>query len=432
MRCALLLIALVGCGGKPGAKPIENVPDQAKRSAQDYERAVGGPRDYQLAFEAHLVECDGGRGDIASCDAALDALGNARGTARSIERVLELLGQMCKRGDEIGCGYELMLEAFTNPRPPGEEAPGLTPAQEAMFERIEKACEERREPRACWFEQSMSWGGGDGSAAEERRAMLNDIGCRAGYVEGCEGLLWELHCPTAECERARIAEWRASGYRDRELAAYTTLTTRCDAGDARACQELSGRALSDEELCAAKDYGACAHRACFGDEAAAELARVNQARSNCQVAGDRATAYWTNSKDDVPPPLLAVEPRDVSWFKPTKPIEYLVTWPHGGRDRLNWPRVDLHNFGPDPVVAARVCIYIYDAQLTQLARIHQTVTQRIPPNGKIALELAHPPGARPLGRNATKDAVFVDRVEVEGAPPVEDATICPEKKPYQW
>lgn len=141
--------------------------------------------------------------------------------------------------------------------------------------------------------------------------------------------------------------------------------------------------------------------------------------------------HWRRSTAAVPPPAMSDELERMSWFKPAAPLEYVVAGHHGGRDRLNWPRIDLHNFGAEPVLSVRVCFYIYDQNGTQLARLQQTVTQRIPPKGKVALELAHPAGARPLGRDAVFEDLAVDRIVVEGVPPAEDKTRCPDKKPYK-
>lgn len=438
MMCAVIVALGAGCQRSPSAA-VDNVDNRkgtttTRTSAQTYERGDGVPRDYARAFEIHIADCKDGRGDLAACDAALDASVSARGTARDGRRELRLLQAMCTRGDGVGCFQSMYLEAMgdrfrrnTFGVPDDPETDERFKAKfDAALHRVERACA-RGEGRAC----AVMFGlvGGDGGTAEERRRDHADVACQQGSVELCNWLIVELWgCDDGDdlqaCERV-VGEWRSRPWNERQLAALDRLQTWCDAGEARACDELPGRPIPDEQLCAAHDYRACDSLACMGDDAAGELAARHGADANCNVAHGRALKRWRAQGADEPPPIAA-DPMEPIGSRPTKPFEAVMFRVHGGRDRRGWPRYDVHNISDQPVVELVVCAYAHDEEGNLLARVREGVPiVPIPPNGSVLLELGRDDTIPKLRREAVAGSISYDRIRFANTTAVEDLGRCP-------
>jgi hypothetical protein len=228
----------------------------------------------------------------------LDAIAIARGTTYDPRALLSLSKKLCDQGDDSGCAYASIAEAWLDParRNPGlrrsPQGKARIDAFDVVRERIENACD-RGDARACATLERLNIDE-DLSA----RHLRSDVACRAGFIAGCASIISEIWgCEDwgadDTCESI-LAWWRNEPGGDERLAVYQRLVARCDAGEADACEGLPGRALPRATLCAAHDYAACSWLACLGDDNAAEIARAHGALrlDDCQLAYNRALRAW--------------------------------------------------------------------------------------------------------------------------------------------
>lgn len=422
---------------QPPPPPITNhtVWAASTPSAEVYERGDGVPRDYARAFELHRAACRDGRGDLAACDAVIDAMASARGTAFDTRTLLAMLKTICEHGDDVNCARAWFLEAMLDqawrdrraPRSPEDEA--RTDAFEAAIERMEKACDDGS-GRACAGLEDLAIG-----ADESTRNRRNELACRAGFLAGCSVLISEMWgcedwSADGTCELV-MAEWRSNPGAQERLAVYERLMARCDAGEADACEGLPGRALPSATLCAAHDYAACSALACLGDDNAAAVARTHGALrlDQCHLAYARALRAWDRGDRDEPPPMAA-DPMSPMGARRTQPFEAILFRAHGGRDAQGWPRLDVHNVSDQDVVELTLCVVSFDADDHELARVHRTLdAARIPSNGSMQVDLARGAPVPRLGRTSHREVVTYDRIRFANGPAIEDPTRCP---PLPW
>ena len=443
-RGAFLLVfgLVVACGNRSEPKKAPGSPTARAwtiEDARNYERGAGVPRDYERAAEIYAHLCAHGHADTAACDGLIQAIVAARGITYDPLEILRLAAVMCGRGDDVMCVLSGFLEALSVP--PGERFERDTSAIEAASERVEAACD-AGDGRACQGILDFSFGGGGGSSAEWTRRERNGTACRQGWVEACDGLVYELgHCDDGDrdadeievCERFHVDDWKSHDYDADKLDALTRLRDLCAAGDAPACEALPGKAIPDEELCAAKDYGACAALGCLGDDEAAAAARDHAARPDCDAAYRRAMRRWRHdvkvSPTDPGPPPIVADPMDRMWGRPSSPFRWVEFRAHGGRDRKAWPRLDAYNLGQQDVVELSICAYGYDEDGIQTARARLSSRTPVPVNGSVQLELATGnPAELPI---ETREVIVdYDLVRFDpDDPPIEDASRCPEQRP---
>lgn len=403
-------------------------------SAEAYERGDGVPRDYARAFERHVAACGDGHGDLVACDMVLDAIHSARGTANDDRRFV-LQRTYCAAGDDINClrhwsiewdlvDPELDATAASSPKDKARRA-----AFEAALSRIEAACEGGN-GRACAAMEELNLG--DVDFEEYSRDRRNDMACRAGFIDRCDALLWKLRdcavwltTDSAACDRV-VTAWRSDPVHRAQLAAYERLDAMCDAGEARACDVIPGRALPDDDLCTAHDYAACATLACFGDDAAGERARRNGAShlAACDRAYRRALQAWHRCGRDEPPPVVA-DRRDPPERATMQVFVPLVFRERGGRDERGWPRYDVYNLTDQPVVEFTVCVVSYDKDANEVLRVREVVDAApIPAHGSVRLELGRAGRVPRLGRASWKERIGYEQIRYADGAVAEWPTQC--------
>lgn len=381
VRCvALVLLVLAGCRAEPRSSPLPRptgapaAPRSMLVQAEAWERGDGVRRDYGRAAALYEEACREGKGDLAACRRLLDAIGEARGARSDRERLISLATAMClDGGDTEACVLSMFIWL-------GRSAPSTPQAraierklEELDVEHIDERCA-AGEVRACegFLAMSGMFFGGDGSSAEEERDAARAVLCKDGQLARCGDLIDDVTAcagapdPEACVERV-VDDWTQYEARDL-LDALARVRRGCDAGDARACAVLPGRAIPREELCAARDYGACAELGCRGDADAARLGADNGARVRCDEVD-------VDDEDDEPAPPRPVPPRLVAEppvppFTPTDrlPFDSLRFRQLAIRDESGWPRFEVHNLGKRRVTGAVVVFYAFDAAGNQLAR----------------------------------------------------------------
>jgi len=443
----LVLLAVTACGSPRATDPVPVAPAATPQAARAAERGTGVPRDFERAATIYAALCDDGRGALDACFALVDAIEEARGTAYDRQREIGLDNMLCRRGDSVACVSSILLRDVDAPvrqRPLGAgEPPDDTQIAELKRQlgRVKDACE-RGDGRACELVASES--GGDGSTAQYERRKMYGVACRAGRFQSCWQIAYDLEmCDAADdvaaCEARQVAAWRANEYDADRIAAATSLTDACHAGDARACDGLPNRRIPLAALCAAHDYRACGELGCIGDDAAGAVALAHGVdQPNCHVARNKARLEW--ERTPAGPGRARFAPLEIGYHerigaRPTKPFEAVRFVHHGGRDRHDWPRYDVYNLSDRTVAEVAVCLYAYatpnEASFTQLARFTTTARVVVPPDAFVELRLD---GANEPALPDGTDAVLIDydHVRFEGETSgTDDHARCPERRPYE-
>ena len=354
-------------------------------AARAAELGAGEPRDYERAAQIYEHLCLRGSGSIEACLDLVDAIADARGTTRDLHRINELSDALCKRGDPTSCLMYETLHAMAH-------GDAVDPASYDRAARNAATACERGDSRAC----EMSVMGGDSGTAEQDRREKYSVASRAGRMDACGRVAVELDmCDEATdalaCEHGIVAEWRAHDY-DSDLAADAQkLSDECDAGNARACDHIPTRRIAMTARCAAHDYGACADLGCLGDDAAKAAAVAHGIDDpNCGVALQKAMLEWKRDAHHGRFEPIATDGQRPLGAQPTPPWEAVRFQHHGGRDRNDWPRFDVHNMNTHAVTELSICEYAYDGSGAQLARFAAHATGTIAPNALIPLALDAP------------------------------------------
>ena len=199
-----------------------------------------------MIYEA---ECANGKGNVAACRPLITVRAKARGVAIDLVGAIELARTLCeKRRDGYGC----LVFAFSGQNP--NEA-----AVKTLEAALAEPCDEKHLDRCALPRDPFSWMSQSGSVDFEN--MEFDLrGCKLGVLEACL--------------RRRYGEGKE---RDEAMA---VVAAACARGDAEAC-EVVDRPIDAVELCAAKDYAACAAVGCAGDQEAAQFATEHGAPLRC-------------------------------------------------------------------------------------------------------------------------------------------------------
>src|SRR4051812_34023105 len=144
-RTAFLSLALFGaCSSKAPVPPSSRAAPPTLEAAHAAERGIGGPRDYEKSARIYEALCDGGRGSIEACLELVDAIADARGTSRDVQRVRKIGDALCKRGEPTSCVQNAYIDEMTRPHDSDAEYMGHRETRddgslERAFAALEKA-----------------------------------------------------------------------------------------------------------------------------------------------------------------------------------------------------------------------------------------------------------------------------------------------------
>jgi len=369
MRMRAWILVLAACGAKPAPSIEARAQTSWLERAQAAERGQGVPRDYAKAAAIYAAICNEGRGELAACRRLIDAIGDARGVDRDVQRAIAIARTICARHDMVGC----IVTAFATPRYDQSDRREEPVVQAEIDRHRDYTAEcERGDAAACEAALAMQFPNFQGSSGlEARQNALRAMACRAGVLSGCVALLEKLEecrfeAGATRCADKVIAEWKKYGDTD-PLGALERVRAVCDRGDAEACETLPGREISYAERCRAHDWGACAAMACLGDKVAGEVAKLHAAEANCTKEGNLEEARRApppKSRAALPAePALKLSAGNRAPFR-SLVFRRLATEP----DDWSWPKFEIANVGSDEVSYMRGWVYAYDTAGHEVAR----------------------------------------------------------------
>ena len=230
------------------------------------------------------------------------------------------------------------------------------------------------------------------------------------------------------CEQSMVADWRERDY-DEDLAADAkALYEGCRAGDAGACAYIPSQRVPMAALCAAHDYHACAQLGCVGDDAARATAAAHGPNGrNCDVAGKEALLEWKRDPHHARLPPIAAGAYVPIGARATPPWDAVRFQYHGGRDRADWPRLDIYDLNDHAIVELTVCAYAYDDSGQQLASFTAAHRLDVAPDALVPFSLDGPAEPR-LPDGTARIIVDYDRVRFDAGPVSGDPGRCPAQR----
>lgn len=382
-----MLVGSLGCASRPIAvspPPTEEITNQAPpptlERARAFERGTKVARDYAAAAQVYEQLCQEGRGDAAACSRLLHAAAAGRGfdDDRAHSRLRALARALCERQHHAIACYVAAMSYHDE----GDVPPALL----AELENPRHSCEAGDVDACELVLGEFDISGSSGREARRRKAAA--IACAKDSIAGCAYLVNDLgecaYVPGAtRCRDKQLAQWKKDDHSE-NLGAFGKLDAACSAGDTDACAAIPGREVPRKDLCAARDYNACAELGCLGDKSAAAIAEAHGGWANCHGLENLEAARTAPVPPEpvADPPLPPIVPAD------KQPFETLAFRKLTENDHNGWPRFEIHNLGKRTVASVDVVAYGYDAAGTPIVRDWGTrVQQAIAPGAHVEADV---------------------------------------------